>query len=468
MPDVRYNSTTGGSTFGDPNKIFEGASRSFNRAIQGAAGAFDKLRTGNIDAKDQLTQEALTGISGINTEEGKTQLMQQLQAAGGAENLFQGTDLNKVNKALQSVDDNVYNQGQKIQGRNEAARVFGEQIATRAAGEAAQGQDIDKLAHLRDTARTPSEANVFQSQIDKLNQRETQEVQLGNARFAQEQNLKSRGLQKDITSASQNISPIIPGEGSVAEYQQVETDIAEFVATLKADKTKNYTSDQIAQITQTLKRDAGISSEEEISRVYNELPKDPKTGKVSKTDFYAAVKDSGNSATDADKFIAAVNQRTGVTSTKAEALYQQRRQEKLEDADAKNYTDAGLADFVNSTYDEGGFFTALDREEANNYAKKARTAGMPNRLIFQMLVDANDGTGDFIESTAKDIINTFKETGEVEAAKKALKNSTTDALPNASRDVQVPTEQPGEVFANSVKRKLSAAERNQRPTFVNQ
>ena len=121
---------------------------------------------------------------------------------------------------------------------------------------------------------------------------------------------------------------------------------------------------------------------------------------------------------------------------------------------------------MNSTYDEGGFFTALDREEANNYAKKARTAGMPNRLIFQMLVDANDGTGDFIESTAKDIINTFKETGEVEAAKKALKNSTSDVL-RSTQD----TEEAGDIFKSAVDKqaqRATAAQINQRPTFVNQ
>ena len=449
MAQIRFNPNTGGSTFGDPSKIFARAGQSLNQPFQGAASSFDKFRSAEIEEKDTRTQDALTAISQVNTEDSKASLLAQMKEAGGAQGVFGNVDKNQINNALNKIDDNIRGELTKQRGITEADRVYTEQGNVRTAGEAALGQSVVQLTQLRDSAPTPAQANVFQAQIDKQNQRKQTEFNLTKSENEQSDYLRNRAVQGDISGSG--IAPIVAGEGSAADFQATEDEITGFVQSLKDDPKKNYTSAQINEITQTLKRDAGITAEEEISRIHAELPKDPKTGLVSKTDFYAKVKNSGNSTADAKKFITQINDISGVTAAAEETKYQKRRLEKIADADAKNYSDAELTKHIQNVFDEEGWFTAADRQDAANYWMQARALGMGNQEIYRMLNKANEG-GDFEESIAKDYMDTFVEAADTVRLKELLKNSPNDVLSSTQENsTSPPSENAGSLFDNVVK-----------------
>ncbi len=134
-----------------------------------------------------------------------------------------------------------------------------------------------------------------------------------------------------------------------------------------------------------------------------------------------------------------------------ETKYQKRRLEKIADADAKNYSDAELTKHIQNVFDEEGWFTAADRQDAANYWMQARALGMGNQEIYRMLNKANEG-GDFEESIAKDYMDTFVEAADTVRLKELLKNSPNDVLSSTQENsTSPPSENAGSLFDNVVK-----------------
>ena len=132
MPQITYKNVTEGQAFGDAGRFFDRASASLNRAITGAKDSAESFIAGAKDEQTKRTDEALTRIQGVKTAADQAQLEADIYGAGGVQNLFQGTDANKLTQALQNVGTQVRTEDERRfqEGETQRTRTEAEQLRT--------------------------------------------------------------------------------------------------------------------------------------------------------------------------------------------------------------------------------------------------------------------------------------------------------------------------------------------------
>lgn len=329
MPQITYKNVTGGQAFGDAGRFFDRASDSLNRAITGAKDTAESFIAGAKDEQTKRTDEALTRIQGVKTAADQAQLEADIYGAGGVQNLFQGTDANKLTQALQNVGTQVRTEDERRfqEGETQRTRTEAEQLRT--AKQSIVGMssaDIRKMI----TSDTPAHvATALNEQADKVFERKKKVT---------EQDKEDRKL--SVLAGLQSVDP----QGDTLTFEAKHQAFREKMQELRA--SKKFSNTELSAIENENRNALGLTESVGLSRLYDSIL-DQGTGQVidefittdSKTGertfnlakFRKLAKSKGYSKPAMQTFEKFINDFTGKTARDAEELRQQRRSESFED-----------------------------------------------------------------------------------------------------------------------------------------
>ncbi len=401
MTTIRYTPITGGQTFGNPGDLFEGAAKSLDKATSGLGKAFDTVRKGSIEARDTRTQDAITALKSNLTPEEYAGSADLFSNQAALQQQFGGAvDFNKIAAAQQTqrgvVDANVTKQFNLDKTRATQA----DAPLLKQLGSSLFGKTSEEIAGIASQFDPSSFANPLEAQkmiqaasrtaeanVDRIYTREQQQISQAETALTQGKLQSARDL---LQNESLNLAP---GDVDTPEaYNARELELSNVMKQYRS--SGNYTASELNKIESDFRQNTGLSPSNEAELIFQNLPKTP-DGKIPKDTFYKLLAKENIPREVGKNIISSYKDISGATKRETEALYQQRRQEKLDDALTKESSPASLQKYIVDTFTDTDFKHPDALDEANAHVDKARAAGMPNNLIMQAVFAGTQIRGDF-------------------------------------------------------------------------
>lgn len=446
MADIRYTPVTNGQTFGDAGRLFESATRSLNRATQGASTAFNTFRQGSIDARDQRTQDAIASIQGARTVEEYNALAAGLQSPEQFSQSFGDIDVNKATAALRAqqgiaqnnfIQDAAFEKTRVAQHDDPLLNAFRAQNAGKSSTELDQldisnlGLGLDNRISGQDAFRSLREGAIAREGLERtraneaLGRRDTDTLQNLEGRLRGLPSEDLRGLTADSfdLQLQDQGAPVNLLNSILAERQATTTRNQQFDQGQKLITDTAATQGYIEQqnLAGTAMTRASVNSWAKANNI------DPNTANRLVNQFN--LNTGATEAAAATRANEARLQRIGDTiaaedrrATNAATVATTKNTRKIEN-DAKNFNDEFSLSVSSS--DDGLFNVSTTSSVAVTETLSAlREAGLSEEVIKIALISGNDNgflTGKtFSKSKAAAAIRELRLKGDIDVSKDKL------------------------------------------------